>query len=176
MARGPRASTIRLFLRLFFPFFLSPEKGEDAVRKERKMPTKPLNPCRQGGCQRRAVPGENYCAEHLRAHKKEEMDSYNRLRRDRETQRFYNSALWQKIRRDQLQREPICRMCLERGKYTPAVLVDHITPIRQGGSPTDVKNLQSLCNLCHEQKSRAEGSRFGAAPERDEREDDEGRG
>jgi 5-methylcytosine-specific restriction protein A len=40
-----------------------------------------------------------------------------------------------------------------------AVLVDHIEPVKQGGDMWDPGNLQPLCNLCHERKSAAEGSR-----------------
>ena len=131
------------------------------------MPWKVQPMCREAGCNRRAEPGATYCAEHLRAHKKEEMDDYNRFRRDPDSQRFYNSALWRKTSRAQLRREPLCRMCLAEGRYTAAVLVDHIVPIKQGGGALDLDNLQSLCNSCHERKSQEEGSRFGrgAAPE-----------
>lgn len=135
------------------------------------MPYKVLPMCREQGCHNRAEPGASYCAEHLRAHQKREMDDYNHYRRDQDSQRFYNSALWRKTSRAQLRREPLCRMCLAEGRYTPAVLVDHIKPIRQGGDPLDLDNLQSLCNACHERKSQAEGSRFGKAPKQQERTD-----
>lgn len=37
-----------------------------------------------------------------------------------------------------------------------ATVVDHITPIRMGGSPTDERNLQCLCASCHSRKSLKE--------------------
>jgi 5-methylcytosine-specific restriction endonuclease McrA len=44
---------------------------------------------------------------------------------------------------------------------TPAAMVDHIVPIRQGGAALDMNNLQSLCWSCHCAKSIKEGIRFG---------------
>ena len=41
-----------------------------------------------------------------------------------------------------------------------ACVVDHIVPVKLGGPVWDEANLQPLCNLCHERKSVAEGSRF----------------
>jgi len=47
-----------------------------------------------------------------------------------------------------LNSEPLCRMCRDIGKTTLASCVDHIIPIRDGG--TDARdNLQSLCATCH---------------------------
>lgn len=47
--------------------------------------------------------------------------------------------------------EPLCRMC---GKL--ADLVDHITPILDGGAVLDDNNLQSLCKACHTTKTQAD--------------------
>ena len=45
-------------------------------------------------------------------------------------QRLYKLARWKRIRNDQLQREPLCRMCEERGVVEPAEIVDHVEPTR----------------------------------------------
>ena len=69
---------------------------------------------------------------------------------------------WRKIRAAQLAMEPLCRMCLAEGKYTPATDVDHIIPHR--GNPRlmyDVDNLQSLCHSCHSRKTVLEDGGFG---------------
>ena len=58
-------------------------------------------------------------------------------------------------------RTPLCEECMRQGKETPATMVDHITPIRQGGRALDMENLQSLCWSCHSAKSVKEGSRYG---------------
>ena len=36
----------------------------------------------------------------------------------------------------------------------PMKVVDHVKPIKDGGSPTDWDNLQSLCQTCHNQKTK----------------------
>ena len=80
--------------------------------------------------------------------------------------KFYDSALWQKTRREQLERDHYeCQRCKHRGKYkdlqgqityTKAVLVHHdfrylqypqyaTTPVVNGK-----RNLYSLCQMCHE--------------------------
>jgi 5-methylcytosine-specific restriction protein A len=52
--------------------------------------------------------------------------------------------------------EPLCRPCHAQGKTIPATLVDHITPLREGGERLNERNLQPLCVHCHAQKTRAE--------------------
>ncbi len=62
--------------------------------------------------------------------------------------RGYDSR-WDKVRRMHLQAEPLCRRCATLGRTTPAVMVDHILPIADGGAVLDEDNLQSLCIRCH---------------------------
>ncbi|KKL15313.1 hypothetical protein LCGC14_2068930, partial [marine sediment metagenome] len=69
---------------------------------------------------------------------------------------FYGKKGWKKARLVQLQEEPLCRLCSEQGNVTPAQVVDHIVPIRNGGSPFDKNNLQSLCKPHHNQKTARE--------------------
>ena len=45
-----------------------------------------------------------------------------------EWQRWYNSKQWKALRKYQLAREPLCRMCGASGRLTPATVVDHVTP------------------------------------------------
>jgi 5-methylcytosine-specific restriction protein A len=44
---------------------------------------------------------------------------------------------------------PLCVMCLERGITKPAVDVDHIIPIADGGDPWALTNLRSLWHEDH---------------------------
>lgn len=55
---------------------------------------------------------------------------------------------WQRIRAQTLQGEPLCRLCLTAGRTIPATVVDHITPISDGGTHV-ASNLQPLCKHCH---------------------------
>lgn len=66
---------------------------------------------------------------------------------------LYVSKRWQKIRRMVLLREPFCRSCMKRGRLVPAVQVDHIVPLEDGGATYDESNLQPLCRSCHSAKS-----------------------
>lgn len=61
-----------------------------------------------------------------------------------------------------LAEEPLCRQCKDEGRITPAVEVDHITPLRQGGT-NDRSNLQPLCRRHHSQKTCRENGGFGNA-------------
>ena len=56
---------------------------------------------------------------------------------------------WPAIRLRQLIDEPFCRIC-----GAPATEVDHIHPLRDGGTH-ERSNLQSLCGRCHRRKTRA---------------------
>ena len=72
-------------------------------------------------------------------------------------QRGYD-AEWEKLSKEVLQEEPICRQCKRR----PSKIADHIRPIRDGGARLDRRNLQGLCWPCHEKKKVAERRRRAA--------------
>lgn len=119
------------------------------------MPRKPKRPCSYPGCPR--LTDGQYCEEHRRLRERE----YNRYGRDESSQNFYTSPAWRQARKRQLTEHPFCEECLKSGKRTKAAMVDHIVPIRKGGSRLDAENLQSLCWSCHSRKSAEEGSRWG---------------
>jgi 5-methylcytosine-specific restriction enzyme A len=56
---------------------------------------------------------------------------------------------WTKTRREQLQREPNCRVC-----GAPATEADHVINRAAGGGPL----IQSLCKRCHAEKTAREGA------------------
>ncbi len=70
---------------------------------------------------------------------------------------FYNSKRWRALRNFFIQKNPLCAECQKNKIITSAQVVDHIKPIRLGGSPVDQKNLQSLCSSHHNAKSAREG-------------------
>lgn len=71
------------------------------------------------------------------------------------TGRLYDRQQWKRVRANQLEREPTCRMCRQEGAPIPrpAHHVDHITPLEKGGAPFDRNNLQSLCHSHHSEKT-----------------------
>ena len=78
---------------------------------------------------------------------------------------------WRRLREAVLDAEPLCRWCSQRGRVTPAQEVDHILPLRDGGT-NDRDNLQPLCCACHDDKTvrdmraRARArARLGPGPE-----------
>jgi 5-methylcytosine-specific restriction enzyme A len=66
----------------------------------------------------------------------------------------YNTANWQRLRKLKLNVNTLCEMCFPRGRLEPAVHVDHIVAIKDGGEafpPLD--GLMSLCLPCHNEKT-----------------------
>jgi 5-methylcytosine-specific restriction protein A len=54
-----------------------------------------------------------------------------------------------------LDAEPLCRACSTEAHPIGATDVDHIVPIRDGGTH-EMANLQPLCGLCHRRKTAHE--------------------
>ena len=55
-----------------------------------------------------------------------------------------------------------CRRCGKAGRLE----CDHVVPLRKGGAPFDMDNLQTLCRPCHLAKTADDAGR-GPDPERD---------
>jgi 5-methylcytosine-specific restriction protein A len=69
----------------------------------------------------------------------------------------YTTQRWQRLRKQKLQRDPLCEACLQHGKIEPAIAVDHRKPIKAGGEPfPHLDQLAALCEGCHNTKTRAE--------------------
>lgn len=79
----------------------------------------------------------------------------------RKQDKRYWSVLWRKLRKAYLAQHPVCAVC-----EWPANVVDHVTPVTQGGAFYDVKNLQPLCTSCHNRKSARERGGTTNAPGR----------
>lgn len=58
----------------------------------------------------------------------------------------------QKLRARIFNADPLCRMCKDKGKITPATQLDHIVALTNGGTNDD-DNLQGLCEACHTEKT-----------------------
>lgn len=104
---------------------------------------------------------------------------YDKLKRNREAKRFYNSTAWVKCRESVLIRDDyLCQECLKQGILTPADMVHHIKHFLDCPELALVKNnLTSLCKLCHNKEHPEKGGgekkgkmkidvvEFGANPE-----------
>ena len=81
------------------------------------------------------------------------------IRRD-PFRRLYQSARWHRFSKQYLKENRLCKLCLQRGITSIALVVDHVTPLIQwvemGGDPYDLKNLQPLDKSCHSKKTREE--------------------
>jgi 5-methylcytosine-specific restriction endonuclease McrA len=63
---------------------------------------------------------------------------------------WYHTTFWRKLRKQQLDKEPLCAVHLRRGLERPASIVDHIKPFGESRKLfEDPNNLQSLCPMCH---------------------------
>lgn len=83
---------------------------------------------------------------------------------------FYNSTAWRKTRKAFRQSTTLingyslsntfCAECYRsKGILTPALNLDHIQRIKDGGDRLDWSNLQTLCDSCHAIKSANEGNK-----------------
>lgn len=71
--------------------------------------------------------------------------------------RVYDLRAWKRTRLDHLASEPLCRMCAAQNVIRPALHVDHITPISQGGDLWGP--FQSLCAEHHSMKTAKENGK-----------------
>lgn len=105
------------------------------------MPYQSNKQCNKPGCYKIVSGTERYCVTHKHT------VTYKRQYKD--TDKFYSSVRWIKLRTLYLQRNPLCVHCKDEGITTAAVDVDHVTPIAQGGHPLREVNLQGLCKRHH---------------------------
>lgn len=112
-------------------------------------PRMPSSTCLTPGCPHGALDGHRRCRACLQAARalKGKLED-----RPNAGERGYD-ALWRKVRRMKLARDPLCESCRKRRRTVAAQLVDHIVPIRAGGARLDLANLQSMCRRCHARKT-----------------------
>ena len=70
---------------------------------------------------------------------------------------LYDSPLWRRVRRAHLAAHPLCVHCAARNELTPATVLDHVIPVRDGAEFFDSANHAGLCKSCHASKSAKEG-------------------
>lgn len=106
------------------------------------IPTK--KPCRV--CKQPTANENGYCD----AHQDRYVDYKKRYdkRRGSPSKRGYDRT-WQRFRENFLQKHPLCFMCTQEGRLTPANEVHHIKPLAEGGARLDPDNCMPLCKACH---------------------------
>ena len=109
-----------------------------------------MGKCRRLGCVEDAVEQGN-CKRHASATlngKVNPRPSYRSL---------YNTAQWKRMRKNQLNQQPLCECCRFYGYLKPAIDVDHIYPHRGDRALFfDSSNLSSMCKKCHAYKTAEE--------------------
>lgn len=73
---------------------------------------------------------------------------------------FYKSTDWKRTRQLALIRDNyLCQHCLKDHCFTPADMVHHIVEVKQDWSKRlAIKNLESLCNACHNKTTAVRAS------------------
>ena len=118
------------------------------------MPTKPKRPCSYPGCPK--LTAGRFCEEHTKL----EARRYEQNCRDPSATRkgWYGKA-WRQIRSRYIAAHPLCEECMKAGRYTPAQVVHHILPLRDGGTSAE-ENLMALCPSCHGKIHAERGDRW----------------
>ena len=112
------------------------------------MPYKPKKPCAHHGC--RELTANRYCE----AHAKQDAKNF----RTHESGKRYGTQ-WRKIRARYIADNPLCEMCKDDGRLTPADTVHHKRRIADGGT-NESENLQALCSSCHSRLHAKDGERW----------------
>lgn len=76
---------------------------------------------------------------------------YRRSTQASEYRRFYNTKAWSAARQAQLSAHPLCELCEETGRMTPATVVNHRKAHKGDWALfIDPANHQSVCAPCHD--------------------------
>jgi HNH endonuclease len=73
--------------------------------------------------------------------------------------KLHNKSQWHRRARRQLQKAPLCAMCLAEGKIVAAKIADHIVPHHGDAVEFWRGKLQSLCAHCHESRKKFQEQR-----------------
>ncbi len=84
-----------------------------------------------------------------------------RRNKERPWRKWYWTARWRKIAQAQLIAHPLCCMCKNEGKLTPANTCDHVEPHRGDPEKFWCGPFQSLCKAHHDRDKQREERRRG---------------
>jgi 5-methylcytosine-specific restriction protein A len=115
----------------------------------------PAYPCRSPTCSEYVTEKGGVCGNHTGRGVAPEVSRhrrYDEARRDREAKRFYDSAAWQRARRERLAEHPVCERC---GRAW-AAHVHHVKPLRDYPAlALDRNNHEAICAPCHNKERDA---------------------
>ena len=69
---------------------------------------------------------------------------------------FYRTNKWRTTSENHRTKNPYCAQCKREGRIVFGTLTDHTIPKERGGAPLNPKNLQTLCDPCHNRKRQLE--------------------
>lgn len=128
------------------------------------MPYQMPHNCAYGTCGVAVPAGVRFCATHEKptAQDKQEATTHERNRnRNEPWRKWYHTAHWRALRHIVFERDGF--MCVRCNRYA-ATVADHIKPHKGVWAMfIDMGNLQSLCKICHDQKTATEDGGFGNA-------------
>lgn len=125
-------------------------------QEHQPMPAKPRRRCTADPtCPNAALPG-GACVLHTAERRRKTQSKAER------SYAIYRSKRWRKLRRRYLTEHPYCEWG-ELECMAPAVDVDHVLRIEEGGAPWDEANLQALCKPHHSTKTARETGFGGRA-------------
>lgn len=90
--------------------------------------------------------------------RKAERNNFKSVQKSFIFKNIYNTRKWRYMRIAKMREQPLCEMCMNKGLYTLATQVHHITFITQGKNEKemlnlgfDYENLMSICDKCHKE-------------------------
>jgi len=86
----------------------------------------------------------------MRTKRERGRDHDQRRREEKPWRKWYALKAWKDRRRDQLQKEPLCRRHLARGEVVAANTANHVEPHRGDWDLFIGGELESLCKTCHD--------------------------
>jgi 5-methylcytosine-specific restriction endonuclease McrA len=112
------------------------------------MSLSPLKKCTHPGCRQLVRSPASRCEKHAAS---------KGTTKNKPGDPFYSSAAWLRLRDYKRQQNPLCEQCEKSGKAVAMHAVDHVKPRRDYPElEFDCDNLMSLCERCHNTKTRRE--------------------
>lgn len=121
------------------------------------MPQRALRECAKSDCS--ALTNQRFCD----AHRDYDRRSYDKLRRNHELKRLYDTPRWQSVRQLILQRDILCSMCIRALSMVVHHKIAAAKWVAQGGDFYDPSNLAGCCKPCHDRHTATVDSTFAGA-------------